>query len=128
MKTIRWSHLFLTLCFSCTLYGCAAVVVGGAGVAATYNYFEGKLTISRNVTVTAAYDAGIRAANDLGLIVEKKSKTLTEASISGKDGDRPFWIWIIAENAVSSKISVRVGLLGDRMASERIQQSIKKFL
>ena len=128
MKKTHWSYVFLSLCFSVTLYGCAAVVVGGAGVAATYNYFEGKLTITRNVTVDTAYNAGIRAAKDLELVIEKRSKNLTKASISGKDGDRPFWIWISAENAVNSKISVRVGLLGDQMASERIQQSIQKFL
>jgi len=128
MKTNSRFYFLIILLLCSTLYGCAAVVAGGAGVAATYNYFEGKLTVTRNSTVDHAYDASIKACKNLGLIIEKKSKNLTGASISGKDGDRPFWIWISAENAVRSSISVRVGLLGDQMASERIQNAIHQYI
>jgi len=128
MKTNKLIHFFMVLLLGSTLYGCAAVVAGGAGVAATYNYFEGKLTVTRNANVDRAYSASIKACKSLGLTIEKKSKNLTEASISGKDGDRSFWIWISAENAVRSAISVRVGLMGDQMASERIQNTIHQYI
>lgn len=128
MKTNKLIHFFMVLLLGSTLYGCAAVVAGGAGVAATYNYFEGKLTVTRNANIDQAYNASVKACTHLGLTIEKKSKNLSEASISGKDGDRPYWIWITAENAVRSSISVRVGLIGDQMASERIQNTIHQYL
>jgi hypothetical protein len=127
--------LFRSLCASlialallCSLYSCAAVVAGSAGAAATYSYIEGKVSSTRNTSIDHAYTAAITACKDLGLTIEKQSKNLSEASISGKDGDRPFWIWISSENSVRSKISVRVGLLGDRQASETIQNRIASHL
>jgi hypothetical protein len=117
-----------SLALLCSLCSCAALVAGGAGAAATYSYVEGKVSVTRNVTVDRAYTAAIKGCADLGLIIEKQSKNLSEASISGKDGDRPFWIWISSENSVRSKISVRVGLLGDRQASETIQNRIAAHL
>jgi hypothetical protein len=117
-----------SLALLCSLCSCAALVAGGAGVAATYSYVEGKVSVTRNVSVERAYTASIKGCRDLGLTIEKQSKNLTEASLSGKDGDRSFWIWISSENSARSKISVRVGLLGDRQASETIQNRIAAHL
>jgi len=113
-----------SLALLCSLCSCAALVAGGAGAAATYSFVEGKVSVTRNVSVDRAYTAAIKGCTDLGLSIEKQTKNLSEASISGKDGDRPFWIWISSESSVRSKISVRVGLLGDRQASETIQNRI----
>ena len=118
----------ISLAFYCSLCSCAAVVVGSAGAAATYSYLEGKVSVSRNVPVDRAYTASIKACKDLDLRIDKRTKNLSEATISGKDGDRPFWIWISSENSVRSKISVRTGLLGDRMASQKIQDTIAAHL
>jgi hypothetical protein len=115
-----------SLALLCSLCSCAALVAGGAGVAATYSYVEGKVSVTRNVSVERAYTASIKGCRDLGLTIEKQSKNLTEASLSGKDGDRSFWI--SSENSARSKISVRVGLLGDRQASETIQNRIAAHL
>ncbi|WP_462324862.1 DUF3568 family protein [Desulfoplanes sp.] len=128
MRTITACHLFTTLALIACLSGCAAVVVGGAGAAATYSYIEGKVSITRNIKVNTAYTAALEACADLGLTVEKRSKNLSKATVSGKDTDRPFWIWISAEDSVRTKISVRVGLLGDRTASQRIQNTIARHL
>ena len=112
----------------CSLCSCAAVVAGGAGAAATYTYFEGKVSVSRNVNVDRAYAAALKGCKDLGLVIEKQTKNLSGAQITGKDGNRPFWIWISTDNNVTSKISVRVGLLGDRNASRNIQDAIARHL
>ncbi len=122
------SLMVISLFFVCSLSSCAAVLIGGAGAAGTYSYIEGKSSIIRNVSVDKAYSASLKACKKLHLAITKKSKNLSEASITGKDNDRTFWIWIDAENSVRTKISVRVGLLGDKPASERIHQAIASYL
>ncbi|PIE69343.1 MAG: hypothetical protein CSA21_02725 [Deltaproteobacteria bacterium] len=122
------SLALVSLFFVCSLSSCAAVILGGAGAAGTYSYFEGKTSVSRNISVNKAYAAALKACKKLGLPIEKKSKNLSEASITGKDGDRTFWIWISAENTVRTKISVRVGLFGDEPASQKIQDTLAACL
>ncbi|MFW5489564.1 MAG: DUF3568 family protein [Desulfovibrio sp.] len=120
--------LAATLAVLFCLSGCAAVIVGGAAAGGTYYYVTGWLNKDYNVTVNQAYAAGMAACKDLGLSVKKHSKNLTEASIDAKDSDRDVWITMDSKTERITKISVRVGLTGDKVASQRIHDAIARHL
>jgi uncharacterized protein YceK len=122
------SGLVACLILLAGLSGCAAVVAGGAAAGGTYYYVTGWLNKDYNAGIEKAYSAGIQGCNDLGLSITKREKNLTNASIDAKDGDRTVWITMESKTTRVTKISVRVGITGDKLASQRIQEAIAKHL
>ncbi len=116
----------MTLLFC--LSGCAAVVVGGVAAGGTYYYVTGWLNKDYSASLNQAYTASLEACKELGLAIQKRHKNLTEASIDAKDSDRDVWISLESKTANVTKISVRVGLTGDKIASQRIHEAIAKRL
>jgi hypothetical protein len=112
----------------CCLCGCAAVVAGSLAAGGTYSYVTGWLKRDYPVGLDKAYKATTKAAKDISLKVEKSEKTLTTASVDGKDGDRPFWINITDKGQGFVIIEVKVSYLGDELASRRIHEAIAKHL
>jgi hypothetical protein len=111
------------------LVGCAAVVVGGAAGAGTVVYVKGQLNEDINASVSKVYDASLSALKELELpIIEDNHDTLS-AKIKSKfaDGD-DVWIQIESVTAESSKITIRVGVMGDENKSRRIIDAIHRHL
>ncbi|MGE4440918.1 MAG: DUF3568 family protein [Desulfomicrobium sp.] len=104
--------------------GCAALVVGGAAAVGTYTYVAGQLKRTYNANLDTAYQATLAGCEALGLPVQDREKQLSKASIKVIDGDRDAWIWLTAQSSTTTEISVRVGLLGDELASRRIHDAI----
>jgi hypothetical protein len=109
--------------------GCAALVVGAGAGAAGVIWYEGKLeeTVATPVpNVHQAVEAGLKDLNIT--ITEDKYDGLT-AKVRGvlADGKK---VWIDAESvsASTTKITIRVGVLGDKDFSLRIRDAIKRHL
>jgi hypothetical protein len=126
-KNIRYGGIFVCLVLL-ALYGCAAVIAGGAASGATYVYTEGWVARDYNVGIGRAYNAGLAAAKNLGMTVVEKSKRVASANIKMKKGDKDYWIKMEQTSDNRTTISVRAGVMGDKEASQRIHEEIKKML
>lgn len=120
MKAIR--HLAILLVLLST--GCAAVVVGGAAAVGTYTYVAGHLKKTYNTNLDNSYKAALAGCEALGLPIVEREKQLSTASVKAQDGDRNVWITLKAQSSTTTEISVRVGYLGDELASRRIHEAI----
>ncbi|HXX59036.1 MAG TPA: DUF3568 family protein [Thermodesulfovibrionales bacterium] len=130
MKHLRTvSILFSFLLLSLQMAGCAAVVVGGAAGAGTVVYLKGRLNEDINAPVSSVYDASISALKDLELPIIEDSHDTLSAKIKSRfaDGD-DVWIQIESLTAESSKITIRVGIMGDEYKSRQIINGIHRHL
>lgn len=109
---------------SVTLFGCAYAVIGGAAAGGTYAYVAGWLHKDYNSNLENTYEACLATADDLGLVVEKKSLNLSDAYVRGKKGDETIIMKMESLDKNTTKVSVRVGVLGDEAASKRVHETI----
>lgn len=124
MKSLR--NLLIVLALLST--GCAALVVGGAAAVGTYTYVAGQLQRTYNANLDATYQATLAGCEALGLPVQDKIKQLSKASVKVIDGDRDVWISLTAQSSTTTEVSIRVGYLGDELASRRIHEAIQARL
>ena len=111
-----------------TMYGCALLVAGGAAAGGTYAYFNGQAEQEYNVGIQKTFDASLAACRDLGIMVEKQKLNGDSGKIVGKyNGDRVSISQALKADNVT-KVSVRVGLLGDEVISRKIHTAIENRL
>jgi hypothetical protein len=120
MKAIRSLAVLLVLLST----GCAALVVGGAAAVGTYTYVAGQLKQTYNASLESTYRATLAGCESLGLPVIEREKQLSKASIKAQDGDRDVWITLKSQSSSTTEITIRVGYLGDELASVRIRDAI----
>lgn len=118
----RFKSLIALALVLCT--GCAAIVVGGAAAVGTYTYVAAELKKTYNANLETSYRAAIAGCESLGLPVQERRKELSQASVKTVDGDRDVWITLKAQTSTTTEIAVRVGYLGDEVASRRIHDAI----
>jgi uncharacterized protein YceK len=123
LKTIA-----LLLMAMASLSGCAAVVVGGAAAGATYSYVSGWMHREYPVSLGKAYNAAVKAVNQHDLEISEKGKDITTAYIRAKGAKREIWINLKRISRHVTKISIRVGVLGDKEAARIIHKSIEDLL
>ena len=121
--------IFLILILYLFIAGCAAVVVGAGAGAAAVTWSQGKLEETLPTTVLHLHEAIKAGLSDLNIKVteDKFDDLMAKVRAELADGTK---VWIDAESAGSSttKISIRVGYLGDKDFSLRIRDAIKKHL
>lgn len=115
---------YLALLFVLFSTGCAALVIGGAAAVGTYTYVAGQLKKTYNANLDATYRATIAGCESLGLPVLDKEKQLSRASVKTLDGERDVWINLSVQSSSTTEVSIRIGYLGDEMASRRIHEAI----
>ena len=108
------------------LSGCAVVAAGAMAGGGTYAYISGWGTKTYNVDLDKAFEAALDACDDLNLSVQKQARHLSEAEIEAKDGESSVWIDFESRGVHVTEVSVRVGVLGDKVASERVHDRIAK--
>lgn len=112
-----------------SLYGCATLLVAGAGGAGTAFWLSGKLS----ETVNAPFDRTIKATKNalksLNLPINKDTEKTSIAQImtTYTDGSET-WIDIRPATKSTTKVDVRVGARGDKAASSKILEAIKNHL
>jgi len=127
MILAKWKNTLcvcLLLASLAGLSGCAAVAAGAMAGGGTYAYVTGWGTATYNVDLERAYGAALDACDDLDLVVQEQERHLADAEITAKDGDSTVWIDLDSEGVRVTKIAVRVGVMGDKIDSERIHDRI----
>ena len=110
------------------LQGCVAVVVG-AGAAGTVAYIRGDLESIESKDLNAVYEATLKAMEQLGLSVSRKTKDAMSAEVVARDAeDKKVTISLGATAEGATKISIRIGVFGSETKSSLIYDQIKKNL
>lgn len=109
--------------------GCAILAAGAVAGGGTYAYVSGWGEQSYAVDLDQAYKASLSACRRLKLTVEEQQQNISSASIKAHDAeDTSIWIRMQAKNTNITRVSVRVGLLGDEAATQRIHAAIDDAL
>jgi hypothetical protein len=119
----------LILCLSLLTSGCSAIIGAAAGGAVTAAWFAQRLSD----VVSVRYERAIKATKDglraLNMQVERETHGRRDAQIISRYVDgRKVWIDIHYLSEKSTEIQIRVGALGDKTASTKILDSIKRHL
>jgi len=123
----RLKGILVILCSTSFLYGCVLAWVGiGAGVGiGTYKYIEGRLVRSYHIAYSRAWEVTNSALENLQISISDSFDEGTRGKIEAvrKDGKKVS-IKLKDMGQGVTEISVRVGILGDRPASEKIHDEI----
>ena len=127
MKT-RFLGLML-LPLACTAAGCVAVAAGAAAGYAGYEYANGDCVGVTGGTVDKTYHATLAATEQLQMTVKSQTRAIDRASFSLRQADgTPVDIELTRQNVDFTRITVRVGTLGDEARSRQIISKIKENL
>lgn len=115
--------------FAITLSGCVILFGAAAGGAGTALWLSGKLSSQVDVPYERAIQSTKQALSSLNMEVTKEvhSEKVTQIKSVYSDG-RFVRIDIRPLSQEATKIEIRVGAKGDRDASTKILEQIKKYL
>jgi hypothetical protein len=126
LKT-AWALLFLFSAMQ--LAGCAALLLGGAVGAGSVVYVKGQLKEDMGASVRRVHDASASALKELGLPIVEDSHDRLSASMKSRTADgSDVWITVESVTQDSSRITVRVGIIGDERKSRQILDAIHRNL
>ncbi|MDA8091992.1 MAG: DUF3568 family protein [Actinomycetota bacterium] len=111
--------LFVVACLGAS--GCVALVVGGAAGAAGTVWYEGALVDTISKPVPVVQNAMLAGLKDLHITVNDAKSDSLEGHIYARlaNGDKVA-MKLEAVNDNTTKLALRVGLMGDKAMSERI--------
>jgi hypothetical protein len=126
MKRIK--KLIVVMCTAFFLYGCPAVAIlgiGAAGGIGGYKYYEGRLAREYPLSYARAWRAVNTALTNLQISISSSMDDKVKGTIDAvrRDGKKVTVTLKDRGQGVTS-IAVRVGLLGDRYAAQRIHEEI----
>ncbi len=129
---MRKRLFLLPVIFFLFLAGCGALVVFGVGTAAGvagYKWYEGALTVIYEAPYIKAWDATLKALEDMELQIQSQKHDLTKGTIKAElDDDRSLSVSLAYKSAQQTEVVIRVGFFGDKDASDVIQENIRKEL
>lgn len=125
-KTINGLILSLLICLQ--LYGCGALIAGGAAAGATYVYSEGWVERNYTANVDNVYQASLITAQKMGMIVETKTISVASADIKAVKGDKEYWFKMEEKSKNMTTLSIREGVMGNKEASQAIHKKIEGLL
>jgi hypothetical protein len=125
----RHAYIFILIALYLFSTGCAAFLAGAGAGGAGVIWYRGKLEETLPTSVPRIHKAVQKGLKDMKInITEDRVDKLT-LEVRGvlADGKK---IWIDAKSITpsSTKLSIRVGLLGDKDFSLRIRDAIKRRL
>jgi len=128
----RWKQTVLLVALAIQISGCAEAVlvgVGAAGGAGAVVWIKGKMEENLNMPFSKVHTATLAALKDLELPIKKEQKRGLKARIESQFPDEKYvWVSIRAVTESSSKITVRVGVFGDKSRSQKIFEAIHQRL
>lgn len=129
-KLLEKVHMGILLIFFVTVTsGCIPLLIGAAAGAGGVAYVKGSLVHNIDETVEDVHGASITALKDLGLFVTSDELNRHSARIKAEYEDgKKIDIKVDAITEYVSKISIRVGSLGDQEDSRLILNAIEKQL
>lgn len=125
---LAWT-LPVLLLLSFSLSGCLALVAGAGAGAAGVVYVKGKLEDEVQAPVPAVHEATVKALKDLNMpIVVDRADSLTGEVKSKLADGKDVTIELERETQKTTKVGIRVGMVGDEKQSLEILDQIKKHL
>ena len=119
---------FILISIAMVCQGCVVAAVG-LGAAGTIAYISGDLESVESQNIEVVYSAALQAAQELELRVISKSKDALTAQIIARDAeDKKIEIKMSSNSEHTTKLSIRVGTIGDENKSQRIYQKIYNIL
>ena len=119
----------LLIVSSLQLYGCFALLAGAAVGAGGVIWVTGKLQQDLNASLDRVHKAALAALKkqDLPIIVDRKDKLTGKVESQYADG-KHVWIDLDYLTKSTTKITIRVGTLGDERRSREILDEIIRHL
>jgi len=109
--------------------GCFALAVGAAGGVAGAVYVMGKLKDEVDHPVPVMHEATVAAMKDLELtLTEDKVDKLSAHMESAFSDGATIWIDIDSVSDSRSRVTIRVGVMGDEVRSRKIYDAIRQHL
>ena len=110
---------------SLLLGGCAGVIIGAGAGAGAILYTKGDSVRSYEYPMKKVAIAAQRTFSDLEISVTETSVTEIESYLAGTmANDVRVTIEMVSEHVGITEVSIRVGVLGDETASERIHEQL----
>ena len=110
-----------------TLSGCPAVLVGGAvgaGASGSYIYMNGELKTDYYGPFEKVWSAVEKTVADMhGLDIER-SKEIAQGTINAVINDEKVFFSVKYKEKNATTVSVRVGLLGNKLSSQLLHDKI----
>ena len=127
---LRVAVIILSLTMmAASLSGCWFLVGSAAGGAGTVFWLSGKLSSEMSSPYDRVIEATKRALSSLDMRLEKETYKEDVSQIMSKYADgKTVWIDIRPVTASTTKVEVRVGAAGDKAASSKIMERIKRYL
>jgi len=130
---MRKQLVFLILLFisaAVSVQGCGLeLAVVGAGAAGTVAYIKGDLQTVESADIDAVYKAVLKAVDELELSITQKMKDAMTAKVVARDSQyKKITIKLGATAEGATKLSIRVGLFGNKRKSRLIYEQIKEYL
>lgn len=111
----------------CLITGCAALVVGGAAAGAasgTYLYVNGEMKTDYYSSFDAVWAACEKTVADMRGLDVQRDKTLAKGTIDAAIDDEQVKIAVTYKAKNVTTVSVRIGLLGNKLSSQLIHDRI----
>jgi hypothetical protein len=129
MKPWRSGRLIVGLILACLCSGCVALAVGAAGGVAGAVYVMGKLQEEVNHPIAAVHEATLQGLRDLDLPIDEDKVDKLAAHVESKLADGTH-VWVDLDSIADSrtKLTIRVGVVGDEARSRKVLAAIKTHL
>ena len=128
MRTRELCLVSLLVCSMTVLLGCSAESekTGKTGAPGKVEYSWGALNATESAGIEKVYDASLKAVEELKLpIIQKDVDSMSGKIIVRDVADKKIIITLSAATGGMTKISIRVGTLGDEGKSKLIYEQIK---
>jgi hypothetical protein len=127
IKTTVQATILFVVSLACS--GCLALFAGAAAGGAGAVYVMGKLEDKVPQNVTTTHEAVLAGLKDLDMPIESdKADKVTAETKAHLSNGKDVSISLDRETQATTKISIRVGTMGDEKQSLEILQAIKKHL
>ena len=112
-----------------TTSGCVALLLGAVAGAGSVVYVKGELEKNLDATVVKMHKASLAGLKDLDMFVLSDELNVHNASIRSEDAQgKKVTIRIDALTERSSKIKIRIGIVGNKTKSQIILDAIERKL
>ena len=131
MERVKMLAILMVMLAAFCLSGCAAVVLGGAAAAAgtgTYIYAEGDMKTDYYYSFEDVWTACESLTEQMNALDVVKDKDVGKGKIEAViDGEK---VWFTARYKADklTSLTVRVGFLGDKVASQRLHDMVADYL
>jgi hypothetical protein len=125
----RYFSTLLGICLLASVNGCVTTAVGGGTTATTgtYSYFTRELSVIYALPLADVWIRALAAVESLQLHIDRQLIDGLGGDIEARrpDGTK-VWVHLNPSGDHSTSVSVRIGAMGDREQSERVQRTIRQ--